>query len=333
MEEYFAMKKAINNNGSAIIYFVTIVISYPVLILGPYGPWLCFIFSFLRLGKVDYGRADGAANLNPALNIFYSLSLAQGAIFILWCFINAFIGPNVVASVSRRHGFSNELVDKYFKDIIYKCVEDPACTEKWNLITYGAGLLDSVLPDDYLRGARMLNMLIEQGIPIRRLLIRSPRHRIETLIGTLGWRISVSADRETRGLAARIVAHLAGDLNLARFPGALECVSSLLEPTCHTNGNQEALHFPTESNQTKSWIVRRQALVYKLTIGMMRNFQNWMKGITQDSKNQGIGTNEDLILQGLRILENLAHDQHNCTEIYKTNGLLLKITSPVSSTI
>ena len=32
-----------------------------------------------------------------------------------------------------------------------------------------------------------------------------------------------------RKLAARIVAHLAGDLHLPRFPGAIQCISYLLQ--------------------------------------------------------------------------------------------------------
>ncbi|KAF7004842.1 hypothetical protein CFC21_020013 [Triticum aestivum] len=92
-----------------------------------------------------------------------------------------------------------------------------------------------------------------------------------------------------RWLATRIVEHLAGDLNLAHFPGALECISSLLD--------HKALHLP------------------------------FIPGQRED----GEGIDKDLLLPGLRILENLAHDTHNCTLIYNSKGLLSKIVAPVSS--
>ncbi|KAM3298828.1 hypothetical protein ACQJBY_040354 [Aegilops geniculata] len=132
-------------------------------------------------------------------------------------------------------------------------------------------------------------MLIDKDVPlhVRRLLIRSPRQRIEKLIGTLAWRSP--ADQEMRWLAARIVEHLAADLNLAHLPGTLECISSLL--------NLEALHLPFGTGQ----------------------------------REDGEGIDKDLLLPGLRILENLACDTHNCTLIYNSKGLLSKIVAPISS--
>ncbi|XBJ05918.1 hypothetical protein VPH35_024609 [Triticum aestivum] len=93
-----------------------------------------------------------------------------------------------------------------------------------------------------------------------------------------------------RWLAARLVEHLAADLNLAHFPGALECVSSLFD---------------------------EDTLLLTFISGQREN---------------GEEIDRDLVLPGLRILENLAHDRHNCTLIYNTKDLLSKIVAPISST-
>ncbi|CAN6347768.1 unnamed protein product [Urochloa humidicola] len=78
-----------------------------------------------------------------------------------------------------------------------------------------------------------------------------------------------------RVAAARIIVRLDPDIHLTQFPGAIECISSLL--------------------QTR-------------------------------------GPNDDLILQGLWILDRLASNNHNnCTAICSTPGLLPKIMVPLSS--
>ncbi|KAJ1274944.1 hypothetical protein BS78_05G098000 [Paspalum vaginatum] len=52
------------------------------------------------------------------------------------------------------------------------------------------------------------------------------RERGLWLVDALGW--TSHGAREMRKLAARIVAHLAGDIHLAQIPGAVRCTSSLL---------------------------------------------------------------------------------------------------------
>ncbi|CAN6338356.1 unnamed protein product [Urochloa humidicola] len=89
--------------------------------------------------------------------------------------------------------------------------------------------------------------------------------------------------REIREPAARIVAHLSGDIHLSQFPGALECISSLLQ------------------------------------------VQAWTK--KQDG---GRPKPNELILQGLIILEGLAFHHHNCRAICSTPGLVGKIMAPLS---
>ncbi|KAF7012254.1 hypothetical protein CFC21_026462 [Triticum aestivum] len=266
---------------------ILIAISVPVLgslvAAIAVGPVLWVFLS--TLVREDYGITDREAtkaNMKRALNLFYYAASAHGFLCTLWVMTQTVANNLLVNIVSGQHGFSPKVLRAYIRKTKQMCVNYHVSATSWNLITYGAGLLDSSLPEEYAAGGRVLTMLIDQDVPSQtrqtaRLLIRSPRQRIQKLVGTLAWRSP--AEQEMRWLAARIVEHVAADLNLAHFPGALECISSLF--------NQ----LPVVAGQG----------------------------------------NMDLILPGLRILENLAHDEDNCTAIYNNKGLFSKIVAPLSS--
>ncbi|KAF7012252.1 hypothetical protein CFC21_026460 [Triticum aestivum] len=275
-------KKQIQKVVTVLVIVITLYVR-AVLVLGlaVTGPLVCMRLSG-RARKQDHGIADGEAfkaNMKRALNLFYNAAFAHGAISGLWLMTQALANKSIEDSVSHQHGFSRKVIRAYLRKTKDMCLKNKTSATSWNLITYGAGLLDSSLPEEYAAGGRVLTMLIDKDVPsqVRRLLIRSPRQRIEKLIGTLAWRSP--ADQEMIWLAARIVEHLASDLNLAHFPGALECISSLF--------NQ----LPVVSGQ---------------------------------------GT-KNLVLPGLRILENLAHDDDNRRAIYNSKGLLSKIVAPLRS--
>ncbi|KAM3391254.1 hypothetical protein ACQJBY_012736 [Aegilops geniculata] len=277
---------------STIVDRILFGIFIPVVYLALSGPFLCAMLSVLRLAKQDYGIADGdtsKVNLKPALNLFYCVSLAQGTMFLSCTVLGAFLNGKALSCIAQKHGLSPTVLRAYSRKTKEMCQNNPESRVSWNLITYGADLLDSQCPEDYAAGGRALVMLIDQSSPIqiRRLLMRSPRQRIQKLIRTLAWRSP--QDQEMRWLAARLVEHLAADLNLAHFPGALECVSSLFD---------------------------EDTLLLTFVPGQREN---------------GEEIDRDLVLPGLRILENLAHDRHNCTLIYNTKDLLSKIVAPISS--
>uniref|UniRef100_A0ACD5YV20 Uncharacterized protein n=1 Tax=Avena sativa TaxID=4498 RepID=A0ACD5YV20_AVESA len=287
--------------------------------------------------------------MKPALNLFYYVCIVHSAIYVAYMITEWIADEALVGRVSQLHGFSPEILGRYLEETKQMCATNPVSTESWNLITYGAGLLDSQLPEDYACGGRTLTMLIDQGIPIlqiKQLLITSPRQRIQKLIGTLAWRSP--AEREMRWLAARIVEHLAGHLNLAQFPGALECISSLLDTSY---SDQEALHLPfvigrSKQRNRRSWIHRLLAQEdndgnlkvpespFGVVFGSLLQLIHKIHGAPEDDdslEKHSTNGDEDLVLPGLRILEKLAHNRHNCTLICNTKDLLSKLVAPVSS--
>lgn len=148
-----------------VLYSVGAMLLSPLVVLAGYSPVICFALSLSRLREQDYGSYDGDqsnANLKPALKLFYSLTLAQGAIFMsVLIFQNGY--AIYLPIFIRRHGFTTEVIHGYSQETVLRSISNPESTKSWNLITYGAGLLDSELHDDFVLGARALNMLIEQG--------------------------------------------------------------------------------------------------------------------------------------------------------------------------
>ncbi|WVZ50974.1 hypothetical protein U9M48_002170 [Paspalum notatum var. saurae] len=291
-----------------------------------------------RFSLHDYGSGnkDGSqANLKPGMDLFYFLCVAQGIIFVIMLPVEIGGTSLFVRTVSQKVGLSREEVLEYCVSTKRKYLKDLAESSdvSWNLITYGAGLLDSEMPEDNASGARVLATLIEQGTSVRRQLIRSPRPRIQKLLGTLAW--TSPAEGEMRWLAAKIVEHVAHSLSLAQFPGALECVSSLLDTSGYNKDavQDEAVSFVAQLRLDKKQRAKhkdpwRHTLPGMIMHAIRKKFRASKK---QVSINRVEGTNEDLILLGMRILENLALDEHNGKVICRTDALLSKIIAPVSS--
>ncbi|XP_037487980.1 uncharacterized protein LOC119366357 isoform X1 [Triticum dicoccoides] len=341
----------------SVLDLTLIVVFTPVVYSAVLGPSVCILLPLFGITNSELCLGYAEPNLKQALKLFYYLSIVHGAICLLCIVIETTADEGLVEKFGRRHGLSPEVLDGYLHQTKQTCAKNLESIESWNLIVYGAGLLDSQLPEDYASGGRVLNILIDQDTPalITRLLIRSPRQRIQKLIETLTW--SNPAEREMRWLAARIVEHLAGHLNLAHFPGALECISSLFETSCHNNGDQEALHLPFVVGRSKHKR-RINNMLHDMVNGVLQGRNTlllilsgqfyvvaiclYLRAIyyyfsppenvgTPELDNKQRGSDEDLLLPGLRILENLAHNRHNCTMIYNTQDLLCQIVAPVRS--
>jgi uncharacterized protein YrzB (UPF0473 family) len=280
-----------------LIYaLVVVVLMVGLELIYRFGSIICAGLSLWRLVQRNYGQIDvdgTQENLMPALEIFYSLVLCQCVLFFIR-YGNDFQARVIVISLCRTCKFPDKwatgAIEDYLINTRAKCCQNPASTTGTNLVKYAVDLLGSESPKDYLSGARMVDMFIKQNVNVRSLLLPS-RPRIQKLIDTLRWR---NSNREIRELAARILAYLALDIDLSQFPGAVRCISSLLDTTLPYWNNLQRI------------------------------------GQREDQQGEENGWNE-LILQGLAILEGLAFDQHNCRDICSTPGLLPKIMAPLYS--
>lgn len=263
---------------------LSLLVLHPLLVL-----YWCIIVPATRLSQQDYGQGDGdssKANLKPAMMIFYSLALAQGTLYMLWFILNAGNAMMVRVVASKcdfEKSWGRKSVDQYLSDTKFKCLKDPSSIKDMNLIKFAAGLLDSDSEDDYITGARMLVSFIQkQKLPVK-LLIRSSRIRTQKLITMLGW--TDPADREIRMLAAIIVGHVASNINLSQFPGALQSIGSLLDP-------RDDLSFYDQDDQ--------------------------------HDHDKGMGRCQ-MLVQGLLVIERLTCDHNNCILICRDHCLLSHI--------
>ncbi|XP_004962948.1 uncharacterized protein LOC101776182 [Setaria italica] len=286
------------------LYIGTIILPFQAMscvtayLFGYSGPVACIAFALWRIAQRDYGEdASSDGNLMPALDIFYSLVLLQGGLYVLWISWPLFdcSAARSLRAYRRQLGLPDEqwcrsYLFRYLSDTRARCWREPASIRGRRLRDFAVdSLVSGSWEDDMLSGLRFLDAFVTQGADIRTQLLPF-RPRIQKLIDALGWRQSYGA-REMREAAARVVAHLAGDIHLAQFPGAMECISSLLQEE---------------------------------TTLLLTNKQD--KG----GSSRGGGPNQ-LILQGLAILEGLAFDDHNCRCMCSTPGLLRKVMAPLSS--
>ncbi|CAN6374592.1 unnamed protein product [Urochloa humidicola] len=173
----------------------------------------------------------------------------------------------------------------------------------------------------------MLATFIKHGADVRALLLPS-RPKIQKLIDTVGWR-GRGDSREMRECAAGIVAHLAGDIHLPQFPGALRCISSLLQDQTTLTYWDSDQQDGTDKRGAGGWI---NPIIWKALEANTLTYWDWnnYQQVGDNSDKKG-GVCNKLILQGLEILERLASDHHNCSDICSAPGLLPKITAPLYS--
>jgi hypothetical protein len=327
-----------------IVQILSIPVLVTVLIVGilyVFGPVACIGLSVWRLQQHDYVNTagdNGKANLVPALNIFYCLVIAQGVLFFLWWLINWAAILVVVSLREECHlpeKWGSLAVIDYLYDTRAKCWRDPTSIDGRNLINYAVDLMDSESQKDYLSGTRMLDTFIKLKADVRSLLLPS-RPKMQRLIDTLGWRTS---QRELREVVSRIVAYLAGDIHLSQFPGAIQCISSLLDTALPYWKNQQGLSGHSTKSKSKEDTDAKRKLIfivkrieeYRAKMAITQGGEAQQDEVDRSTHGRKGDDWNELILQGLTILERLAFDQQNISDICSTPGLLLKIMAPLHS--
>lgn len=265
----------------------------------------CVALSLMRLGQQDYGNG-AQANEESALNVFYSLALAEALMFLLekgyWIWRiehgkllervceDCNLGPIGVVSLRR-----------FFYDAYSQCIDGSIFDGlKMDLVSFAEELLDSDSPDEQIIGAMILQRFVENkrfaGDTLRKIGSSTPV--IERLIDMLNWKDP--AEEDLRRSASEIVSRLASRkqhaLRVAAIPGAMESIASLLQ----TGGGS--------------------------TVG--KPYEASPRAVVVDRENYEFSA---FNLLGLLILKRLARDHDNCWKIGNARGLLARIIDLTSA--
>ncbi|KAF9678069.1 hypothetical protein SADUNF_Sadunf08G0173600 [Salix dunnii] len=263
----------------------------------------CVVLSLMKLtihnyGEIEKGDTD-KRNRKAALNIFYSLALAEALLFLMekayWEWKLSYCKLLEEVRKECDLGLSGLVsIKRFFYDAYSRCVEGSIFDGlKMDMVTFAMDLLASNSADEQLIGARVLCQFTMNPRFSDDTLqkIGTNISVIERLVEILNWKDP--QEEEIRRSAAEILSKLAGkkqnSLRVAGIPGALESISSLLQ----TNRT-----FITTADE----------------IGE--------KTIICDHAHYGLWTFNQL---GLLILKKLARDLDNCGKIGNTRGLLPKI--------
>ncbi|KAJ4786359.1 ARM repeat superfamily protein [Rhynchospora pubera] len=205
--------------------------------------------SLVQLATQHFGELKDSemTNRNTALNLFYGLAVADDALFLMeklyWSW--KIHQDKLLESVSRKCGFSQssraatDLIKRFFYDVYSTCITDSIFGGlKKDLVSYAEKLLDSGEPDKHLMGAKILMRFVthDQFASDTMRKIGTSGKTMERLVEMLSWKNGT--DVEIRMLAAQILSRISGkrkgSICIARIPGSLEAIASLLH-----NGNHE----------------------------------------------------------------------------------------------
>ncbi|KAF3336926.1 hypothetical protein FCM35_KLT19512 [Carex littledalei] len=245
--------------------------------------------SLHQLARQNFGHPANTeiGNRDTALNLFYSLALANDLLFLMeklyWSWkINQ---AKLLESVSRKCGFKSskgttDLLNRFFYNVYSACINESIFGAlKKDLVSYAEKLLETAEPDKNIMGAQILLRFVNHDQfafdTIRR--VGTSAKTMERLVEMLSWKNK--AEKEIRKLAAQVVSKISGkrkgSIHIAKIPGSLEAIASLLHTGNHDN---ESGHEEHEFN-----------------------------------------------LLGLLILRNLSSEHQNCEKIRKSPGLISKI--------
>lgn len=305
-----------------------------------FGLLVSAAISIWRLIQHDYGdKLNEKANLKPAMDLLYWLALLQGVIFF-YRFIFARMGKAIAKDViptSEDKG-PLEAVLTYLRETRIGCEKNPSFARGRNFITHAVDLIGSKSHDDCLSGIQLLytaicfgerelkeaegekearwTEIVGQHMLMKNLIMSASSSPIlqKVLLQTLNLRDAY--DREMRNQAARIVAYLALDIHLEKFPRGIQYISTLIG-TFEEYRLMEPYHIDRLIHRYDEDWNRQASLQPSLGPGYDELQEAYKK----------------LVLRGLCILRKLASDENNCRIMSETQDLLPRIMAPLTSDI
>ncbi|XP_062182885.1 uncharacterized protein LOC133886990 [Phragmites australis] len=273
------------------------------------------VLSSMRLATSNDNHHDTSnEHLAPALTIFYSMVLGQGALYLAACILETLFSYRVRTSLAKSCGLAYtkgyDSINLYYEHAYNKRMEEGVLAqEDLILVSFSFNSLNSNSSDKKLASVRILHSLLLhlQGASNTGLVskITISTKVVASLIGTLGWTAPEDQGISIRLYAAKVVAVLAVDLRIVGIPGTIQMVSSLLDDVDAKN------QFVKEDSPDQTEDINEE-------------INNSMLPGLQEGKESH--NDEDLFpVLGMLILESLARNLDNCAEISRAVGLIPKV--------
>ena len=106
--------------------FVLAIVLCLLAVLYMLGMYLSAGISLWRLIQHDYGNPDGGTNLKPALNVLYSLAVAQGVVYGYRSIHDLAGRTGLVEVVAKDYSLERDLVSEYLDETVSGCMKDPS---------------------------------------------------------------------------------------------------------------------------------------------------------------------------------------------------------------
>ncbi|BAH91195.1 uncharacterized protein [Oryza sativa Japonica Group] len=279
-------------------------------------------------GRVDR-VSTGNVNLVPSLKIFYGLVLAQGALYIVACLTDPF-SVLLRRWLARRCKLGTRSVDLYYEHAYDAWMEDGLLAmEDANIVSFAVDSLSAPAEpsrsrERVLAGVTVLHCFLRQRRGSKARLASSKiitsTNAIATLIGMLGW--GAEEDRQIRLFAAKVIGEVAGELRIARFPGTVQLISSLLDaPSCSKKEQDSG-----GSTQTKAAAGNVNTDSTCCCCFPKPSCPRRIKNLWSAPDEEPLDDDEDALpIMGMLILEKLASDPENCAEIWRATNLVSKV--------
>ncbi|CAL5013569.1 unnamed protein product [Urochloa decumbens] len=275
-------------------------------------------------------------NLVPAIIGFYVLALCEGSLYILASILGLFSffpRRSLVRHSKLFHGQRGaKAIDLYYQHAYATCMDTGPFAAKKNLSLAGfatESLMTSSSSSEMQRAAVLVLGNLDSIEELRSRILGPNDRALSTLIGMLGW--EDVQHRDIRLIAAGIVANLADSLTISEIPGMLKLVSSLLDAD-----NQPVNNDPAGRQDSLPNVGNAEQLEHGQDDGrgcwVRRRWQQMKKKWSILEEQEPLTHQDSLPIQGMVILERLAHDPDNCAEIAKATYLVAKIVGLISYT-
>ncbi|CAL5062102.1 unnamed protein product [Urochloa decumbens] len=304
-------------------------------------------------------------NLVPSIIAFYVLALCQGTLYLMACIVElfSFFPRRSLVRHSRFRGqWGTRAVDAYYQHAYIKCMETGvlAAGRTMSLASFSIESLSSSSREMQLAGVSVLDALLQQRNFSEELVLRitGSNKAVRTLVGMLG--LTAQQDRDIRLFAARVIAELADSLRLASVPHMLKLVSSLLDAenqpawAWHHHQQDSLSHAVSISINGENVADNQSPLPGQQSAdGNRENSCNQTRQAEGDDgwcswacrcwhqikekhwsipKDPPLTPQDSLPVLAMLILERLAYDIDNCTEISRATDLVFKVTELISYT-